>query len=62
VSWEGDIPGDRVMPCGCLLRCAIIEGERTLKLFPCRITCRNIQTLLQAAEERGIDVACREAP
>lgn len=34
------IPDD-VLQCGCVLRCAVVDGANTLTLIPCRQTCAN---------------------
>jgi hypothetical protein len=48
------IPPDEVLPCGCIMRCAVIDGVNTLTVIPCRVTCRNYQNMLGLADEKGI--------
>jgi hypothetical protein len=48
------IPPDEVLPCGCVLRCAVVDGVNTLTVTPCRQTCRNYLNLLgMAVREEG---------
>jgi hypothetical protein len=59
LSDSGGIPPDEVLPCGCLLRCAVIDGVNTLTVIPCRTTCRNYRNALGLADEKGLDVEYR---
>jgi hypothetical protein len=48
------IPPDEVLPCGCVTRCAVIDGVNTLTYIPCRVTCRNYLNALGLAADKGI--------
>ena len=56
------IPPDEVLPCGCVLRCAVIDGVNTLTLIPCRTSCVNYRNALGLADETGTNVEYRHAP
>jgi hypothetical protein len=57
------IPPDEVLPCGCVLRCAVVdEGVRTLTLIPCRTSCVNYRKVLRLTAEKGITPEFRRAP
>ena len=57
-----DIPPDTVLPCGCILRCAVIDGTNTLTLIPCRQSCINYRNALGLAAEYDRPVTYRQAP
>lgn len=48
------IPSDEVLPCGCVLRCAVVEGVNTLTLIPCRQSCVNYRNALGLAADKGL--------
>jgi hypothetical protein len=54
-----DTPDDVVLPCGCLLRHAIVNGAKTMTVSPCRQDCVNFRNLLDLAREKGIAPECR---
>lgn len=56
------IPPDEVLPCGCVLRCAVVEGVNTLTLIPCRLSCVNYRNALGLADEKGIAPEFRPSP
>jgi hypothetical protein len=47
-------PDDVVLPCGCLIRCAVVNGVNTLTISACRQNCRNLANALELARDRGI--------
>lgn len=49
------IPADVVLPCGCLIRCAVIDGVNTLTISPCRPSCRNLANALELAHDKGLE-------
>lgn len=55
------IPPDEVLPCGCVLRCAVVDGTNTLTLIPCRTTCVNYRNALGLAADKGIAPEYRQA-
>jgi hypothetical protein len=48
------VPDDVVLPCGCLIRCAVIDGTNTMTISPCRPDCRNLANTLDLAQGKGI--------
>lgn len=50
------IPEDAVLPCGCLLRCSIVDGIRTLTYVPCKETCVHYRAALGLAQETDTPV------
>lgn len=56
------IPPDKVLSCGCVLRCAVVDGTNVLTLIPCRTTCQNYRNALALAAEAGKPVEHRKAP
>lgn len=56
------IPPDEVLPCGCVLRCAVVDGVNTLTLIPCQTSCVNYRNALGLAAETGKNVEYRRAP
>lgn len=49
-----DVPDDVVLPCGCLLRHAVIDGVNTMTISPCRQSCPNLANALELAANKGI--------
>jgi hypothetical protein len=56
------IPADEVLPCGCLIRCTVVDGVNTLTISPCRTDCRNLANALELGREKGIAPEFRRAP
>lgn len=56
-----DIPPDVVLPCGCLIRCAIVDGRREMQVTPCRMGCANLANALGLADETDKPVEFRRA-
>ena len=54
-----DIPPDEVLPCGCIIRCSIVNGVKTLTYIPCRQTCVNYRNTLGLADDKGVPVEKR---
>lgn len=48
------VPPDEVLPCGCAIRCAVIDGVNTLTYIPCRPSCINLANAVGLAAEKGI--------
>lgn len=57
-----DVPDPVVLSCGCLIRCAAVEGVRTMFLFPCRKGCENVRRTMAAAVEQGKNIEHRKGP
>ena len=57
-----EIPPDEVLPCGCVIRCSVIDGVNTMTYIPCRETCDNYRNALGLADEKGLPVERRMAP
>lgn len=53
------IPPDEVLPCGCVIRCAIIDDVKTVMYIPCEQTCVNYLNALGLADDRGLPVEKR---
>jgi hypothetical protein len=51
-----------VLPCGCLTRRVLIDGERVLEIVPCHSDCINLRNALELAAEAGKPVKRRRAP
>ena len=45
------IPPDVVLPCGCIIRCSVVDGVNTMTLIACRPTCTTVRDTLQLADE-----------
>lgn len=56
------IPADAVLPCGCIIRCDIVDGVNTLIYIPCRETCVNYRNALGEAASKGLEPEFREGP
>lgn len=54
-----DIPPDEVLPCGCVLRCAVVDGVNTLTYIPCRQSCVHYRSALGLAAELDVPVHYR---
>ena len=54
------LPPDEVLPCGCRLECAIVEGRRTVHYRPCAVDCEHYAAMLEVAGERRIPVTVRD--
>jgi hypothetical protein len=54
-----DVPPDEVLPCGCVLRCRVVEGRSELVYIPCSTSCVNYQNALGLAAETGTPVERR---
>lgn len=48
------LPDDVVLSCGCVVRAAIINGDKTLTISPCRQACPNFARALDIAASKGI--------
>ena len=59
---DDDIPPDEVLPCGCVIRCTIENGVKTMFYIPCRETCVNYRNALGLADEMDRPVTKRRAP
>lgn len=57
----GPIPDDVVLPCGCLIRCTVVDGVNTLTVSPCRMDCRNLADAIDLARDKGIAPEYRRA-
>lgn len=57
-----EIPPDDVLPCGCVLRCAIVDGVRYMTYVPCRVSCPHYLNMLDLAAQRGVPVEYHRAP
>lgn len=57
---EVAIPEDVILPCGCVLRCSIEAGERTLTVIPCHLSCKNLKDALDLNEAKGNNLEFRE--
>jgi hypothetical protein len=57
-----DIPPDEVLPCGCIIRCSIVEGVNTLTVIPCEQSCVHYRNLIGMGEDKGISIQYRKAP
>jgi hypothetical protein len=57
-----DIPPDEVLPCGCIIRCSVVEGVKTLMYIPCRKDCAHYLNMLRLAAEANRPVTKKEAP
>lgn len=52
-----EIPPDEVLPCGCLLRCSVVEdGVKTLTIIPCRPSCKNFNNALDLARDASLPI------
>ena len=47
------IPADVVLPCGCIIRCSIVDGVNTMTMTACRAGCTNVAAALQEADNQG---------
>ena len=56
------VPPDDVLPCGCVLHCAIVNGRREMQITPCRLGCRNLANALGLADVSELPVEFRRAP
>lgn len=56
---DDEIPADEVLPCGCVLRYAIVNDTRTMTVIPCRTTCKNYRAMLGIAAEEGTPIVYR---
>lgn len=56
------LPPDEVLPCGCLMRCTIVDGVKTGTYIPCRQDCKNYRDMLGLAQEGNKPVTWRRAP
>lgn len=56
------VPDPVVLSCGCLIRCALEEGVRTMFLIPCRKGCENVRKTLVIAVEQGKNIEHRKGP
>ena len=52
-------PDDVVLPCGCLIRCAVIDGTNTITISPCRQSCPNLANAIALANEQAKPVEYR---
>lgn len=57
---DDSIPDDAVLSCGCVIRCAVIDGVNTLTMVACREGCRNVAMALEEADAQGKPVTVRE--
>lgn len=55
-----DTPPPTMLPCGCRLEPAVIDGDRTLIIHACRAGCRNLANALGLADDLGKPVEIRE--
>ena len=56
------VPPDEVLPCGCVLRCAVVDGVTALTIAPCRTSCANYRNALGMADDAALPVEYRQAP
>ena len=56
------VPPDEVLPCGCVLRCAVVGGVNTLTIIPCRLSCVNYRNTIGLAADYDVPVKYRQAP
>ncbi|HSS11159.1 MAG TPA: hypothetical protein VLL25_14830 [Acidimicrobiales bacterium] len=59
---EAETPDDVVLPCGCLIRCVVVEGVNQLRISPCQTGCRNLANALDLAAQQGKPVEYRTGP
>lgn len=45
------MPPDELLPCGCLLKCSVVDGVKTLTYIPCKETCVHYRATLRLAQE-----------
>jgi hypothetical protein len=53
------VPPDEVLPCGCRMHFAIVDGTRTMTFQPCRESCINFRNMLGEADEKHRPVEIR---
>ncbi len=56
------VPPDEVLPCGCVLRCAVVDGVNVLTLIPCRTSCPNYRNAIGLATDSDVPIEYRQAP
>jgi hypothetical protein len=55
-------PEDVVLPCGCFIKCVVVDGRNEMQISPCRMNCINLQNAIGLAEEKPVPVEYRYAP
>jgi hypothetical protein len=45
------IPADELLPCGCLLKCSVVDGVNTLTYIPCSQTCVHYLNTIDLAQD-----------
>lgn len=57
-----DIPPDTVLSCGCVVRCAVEDGVRTMFYIPCHTDCAAFIGTLARALMENMPVEERHLP
>lgn len=56
---DNEAPDPITLPCGCFINPVVVDGERQLRISPCRSECSNLAMALGLASEQGKPVEFR---
>lgn len=56
------IQPDQVLPCGCVIRCALAQGIRVTTYIPCNEDCVNYRNMLDEAQSQNKPIEYKEGP
>lgn len=56
-----EIPPPALLPCGCFVSCAVVEGENIFTISPCHAGCTNLRHALDIAAEQNVPVRLVES-
>jgi hypothetical protein len=52
----------QVLPCGCVIRRAVVDGRREFQIVPCHLDCRYLAYAIEESQRQGKPVETRRAP
>lgn len=56
------IVGQDVLPCGCIARTVLQDGERIFEMVPCSLDCERLIYVLKESKDQGKPIEFKEAP